>query len=156
MGQSFLYNQIRKMIGMAIQVARRDLPITLISDAFGEKRVDVPKAPAEGLFLGCCFFEPYNNKVTAKDCQVRPIDFDEPSVKAAAEAFAAENILPFIASNEASKCAFSIWSYRQDRRKFPSDRVPIAPVNAPSKIGLFPKKRKRSSKGATAENNHAK
>ena len=101
-GQSFLYNQIRKMIGMAIEVTRRELPRTLISDAFGEKRVDVPKAPAEGLFLACPYFEPYNNKVTAKGVAVPrdPLDFDEPAVRDAAEAFAADNLVPFIAKNE--------------------------------------------------------
>lgn len=50
-GQSFLYNQIRKMIGSIIDVCSENRDISYIENSFMANKVDIPKAPAEGLYL---------------------------------------------------------------------------------------------------------
>jgi tRNA pseudouridine38-40 synthase len=50
-GQSFLYNQIRKMIGAIIEVCRDLKDIDYFENSFMANKFDVPKAPAEGLYL---------------------------------------------------------------------------------------------------------
>jgi tRNA pseudouridine38-40 synthase len=50
-GQSFLYNQIRKMIGFIIQICRDSLDTKVIENSFYANKMDIPKAPAEGLYL---------------------------------------------------------------------------------------------------------
>jgi len=50
-GQSFLYNQIRKMIGFVIQICRDCLDTNVIENSFFANKMDIPKAPGEGLYL---------------------------------------------------------------------------------------------------------
>ena len=50
-GQSFLYNQIRKMIGFIIQICRDSLDTKIIENSFFSNKMNIPKAPAEGLYL---------------------------------------------------------------------------------------------------------
>jgi tRNA pseudouridine38-40 synthase len=50
-GQSFLYNQIRKIIGMIIDLCRCSKDMAFFENSFLSNRFDVPKAPAEGLYL---------------------------------------------------------------------------------------------------------
>lgn len=50
-GQSFLYNQIRKMIGAVIDVCRENRDLKYVENTFFANKVDIPKAPAEGLYL---------------------------------------------------------------------------------------------------------
>lgn len=50
-GQSFLYNQIRKMIGSIIDVLRDNKSHSHIDNSFYGNKVDIPKAPGEGLYL---------------------------------------------------------------------------------------------------------
>jgi tRNA pseudouridine(38-40) synthase len=62
-GQSFLLNQIRKMIGYAAEVARGSASISQLKDSFGTKKCEVPMAPGLGLYLDELFFDFYNNKL---------------------------------------------------------------------------------------------
>ncbi|KAL3942833.1 MAG: hypothetical protein SGBAC_003032 [Bacillariaceae sp.] len=63
LGQSFLLHQIRKMISMAIDVARGAAPPELMDMALDKKeRVRVGIAPAQGLFLEMSFFGGYNRR----------------------------------------------------------------------------------------------
>ena len=50
-GQSFLYNQIRKMIGVIIDLCRTSKDMDYFNNTFLDNKFDVPKAPAEGLYL---------------------------------------------------------------------------------------------------------
>jgi tRNA pseudouridine38-40 synthase len=50
-GQSFLFNQIRKMIGAIIEVCRELKDISYFENSFMANNMDIPKAPAEGLYL---------------------------------------------------------------------------------------------------------
>jgi tRNA pseudouridine38-40 synthase len=61
-GQSFLYNQIRKMIGMIINCMRDNLDFEYFENSFLSNKVDIPKAPAEGLFLRRIDYSKYNDR----------------------------------------------------------------------------------------------
>lgn len=63
LGQSFMLNQIRRMVGMAVAVARGLAPPDAIRLALEPRRtVDVPMAPAVGLLLVECIFQSYNQR----------------------------------------------------------------------------------------------
>lgn len=62
-GQSFLLNQIRKMVGLAIEIIRGTAPEWAIEDALekSNKRI-LHMAPGEGLLLDRVFYDSYNLK----------------------------------------------------------------------------------------------
>jgi hypothetical protein len=86
-GQSFLLNQIRKMIWLAIEIARGALPDTTLKEALQRKNCSststqsttppsssnhpttttvIPRigmAPAQGLFLDMSYYKKYNEKI---------------------------------------------------------------------------------------------
>jgi tRNA pseudouridine38-40 synthase len=62
-GQSFMLHQIRKMIGMAALVIRTGCPLSRIEEAFGETKINIPKAPALGLLLEQPVYDSYNNRL---------------------------------------------------------------------------------------------
>lgn len=62
-GQSFMLHQIRKMIGMASLVIRTGCPLERIEEAFGEARINIPKAPALGLLLEQPVYDGYNDRL---------------------------------------------------------------------------------------------
>lgn len=77
-GQSFLLNQIRKMIGMAVAVYRGVAPrngIEITTDP--QRNFGTPLAPELGLLLAECLYEAYNAR--------RKPGFDELSVESWAE-----------------------------------------------------------------------
>lgn len=61
-GQSFLLNQIRRMVGLAIDIARNAVPVDVMQRAFSDSKVQIPTAPAVSLYLGELFFDGYNRK----------------------------------------------------------------------------------------------
>ncbi|RYG55953.1 hypothetical protein EON66_04075, partial [archaeon] len=61
-GQSFLYNQIRHMVGLAVDVVRGAAPPYFMDVAFSYGVVRLPLAPAEGLYLSHCNFISYDKK----------------------------------------------------------------------------------------------
>jgi tRNA pseudouridine38-40 synthase len=62
-GQSFLLNQIRKMIGMSIEVVRGNFSEDYVNLSFSAERLEVPMVPGLGLFLYDIFFDGYNIKL---------------------------------------------------------------------------------------------
>lgn len=60
-GQSFLYNQIRKMIGSIVQVFRGNLDETFISNTFRDNFLNVCLAPGDGLLLEQVCYDKYNS-----------------------------------------------------------------------------------------------
>lgn len=62
-GQSFLLNQIRKMVALAVEVARGGVPLEHMDVCFGQSKVLIPIAPGDNLHLDMLFYEPYNAKV---------------------------------------------------------------------------------------------
>lgn len=61
-GQSFLLNQIRKMISLAIDAARGAAPMSAMEDSMEKRIMRISIAPAQGLFLDMSFFGTYNEK----------------------------------------------------------------------------------------------
>lgn len=62
LGQSFMLNQIRKMIGLVVAVMRGAAPDNALKLALDVRRsVDTPMAPAVGLFLDESIFQSYND-----------------------------------------------------------------------------------------------
>jgi tRNA pseudouridine38-40 synthase len=50
-GQSFLYNQIRKMVGSIVEVCHDMRDISFLENSVMANKMDIAKAPAEGLYL---------------------------------------------------------------------------------------------------------
>jgi len=62
-GQSFLLNQIRKMISMALDVAREFCTLQVMDDSFAkDRRMRLNIAPSQGLFLEMSYYDVYNRK----------------------------------------------------------------------------------------------
>ena len=61
-GQSFLLNQIRHMIGLTIDRVRGQCGASVMDLAFSGGSFKLPLAPAEGLYLGQCFFVAYDRR----------------------------------------------------------------------------------------------
>lgn len=59
-GQSFLYNQIRKMMGAVFMVMHYSLPEIFIENSLKDNEVNVPTAPGEGLMLNRVAYDRYN------------------------------------------------------------------------------------------------
>ena len=71
-GQSFLLNQIRKMVWFAIEIARGAIPATALNVALQRNPsptatssvpVHIGMAPAQGLFLDMSYYKNYNEKI---------------------------------------------------------------------------------------------
>lgn len=60
-GQAFLYNQIRKMIGVIIQIFRGNLDDDFIHSTFKDNFVNVALAPGDGLLLEQVCYDKYNS-----------------------------------------------------------------------------------------------
>ena len=101
-GQSFLLNQIRHMVGLAVDVARGATPTFMMQVAFGYAVVKLPLAPAEGLYLDRCFYVAYDRQTQALPPPGRGVERKEyplmtqrsPSGEAATEAFRRDVLLP--------------------------------------------------------------
>lgn len=74
-GQSFMLHQIRKMIGMVALVIRTGCPLERIEEAFGEAKVNIPKAPALGLLLEQPVYDGYNSRL--KEMDYEPLNFEK-------------------------------------------------------------------------------
>lgn len=76
-GQSFLLNQIRKMISAAVDLARGAVTREEIEKSLTKKcRMKVNVAPAQGLFLDRSFFDIYNRQ-KAQNTDHRPLKWVE-------------------------------------------------------------------------------
>ncbi|EHM99973.1 Pus1p [Saccharomyces cerevisiae x Saccharomyces kudriavzevii VIN7] len=74
-GQSFMLHQIRKMISMATLITRCGCPVQRITQAYGQQKINVPKAPALGLLLEAPVFEGYNKRL--EQFGYKAIDFSK-------------------------------------------------------------------------------
>lgn len=61
-GQSFLLNQIRRMVGMCCEVASGATPAETLTRTLSSSKVEVPMLPGLGLYLDELFFDGYNSK----------------------------------------------------------------------------------------------
>ena len=69
-GQSFLYNQIRKMIGSIIQVFRGGLDDQFISNTQRDNVMNVVLAPGDGLLLEKVCYDKYNQINDSKKSEI--------------------------------------------------------------------------------------
>ncbi|CDO92117.1 unnamed protein product [Kluyveromyces dobzhanskii CBS 2104] len=74
-GQSFMLHQIRKMISMASLITRCFCPIERISQAYGQEKINIPKAPALGLLLEAPVYDGYNTRL--QEFGYETIDFSK-------------------------------------------------------------------------------
>ena len=74
-GQSFMMHQIRKMVAMAVLVARCGTdPEPAMALSYERRRISIPRAPGFGLLLERPVFETYNSRAQANGKD--PLDFD--------------------------------------------------------------------------------
>lgn len=62
LGQSFVYHQIRKMVGTLVNICQESLPDTFIDECYGPEKKGLWLAPSEGLLLDRLNFDGYNKK----------------------------------------------------------------------------------------------
>lgn len=66
-GQSFIYHQIRKMIGLLVQMRHLGSDEEILGKAFGPNPFQIWIAPAEGLYLKEVKFKYYNDRINLKE-----------------------------------------------------------------------------------------
>ncbi|KAK8813078.1 hypothetical protein WA158_002670 [Blastocystis sp. Blastoise] len=121
-GQSFMLNQIRKMIGMAIEVTRGTITLYHLWETLGKGSVNTPVAPGEGLFLDYCIYDMYNKKPTS----VIKVDFCKPDILKVRSLFKMSFIYKEIASQFQSQQIYEKWIQDIDDH---CDGYPIIPVD---------------------------
>ena len=80
-GQSFMLNQIRKMIGLLALAVRTCTPESVIPETFGPTKVHTPMAPSLGLLLDRPHFEQYNRKVAGNNSVLAAQTADEDTLR---------------------------------------------------------------------------
>ncbi|KAI8585928.1 pseudouridine synthase [Geranomyces variabilis] len=114
-GQSFMLHQIRKMIGIAILAVRTGAPAKIIQQAFGNMKLNVPKAPALGLLLERTVYKAYNEKwANESQDRLEPIDFDK--YKDTIDAFKEKWIYSRLVEEELATAQFDEWNRIIDSR----------------------------------------
>ncbi|XP_050222172.1 uncharacterized protein LOC126672263 [Mercurialis annua] len=117
-GQSFMLHQIRKMIGLAVAIARNCAPESLISTALQKDvNITVPTAPEVGLYLDECLFTSYNQKWKDTHEEVSMKDYAE-----TAEDFKMKYIYSHIASTEHKEGVVGLWLHSLNHRNYPDLR----------------------------------
>ena len=111
-GQSFLYNQIRKMIGMIIDCMRNDKDMDYFRNSFLSNKYDIPKAPGEGLYLRSIDYSKYNERKLNKKNNIFLTDDDEKEM----EAFR-EELLQKIKDTELNQKVFTAWQWKLDNKR---------------------------------------
>ena len=111
-GQSFLYNQIRKMIGMIIDLMRNGKDFDYLKNSFLSNKYDIPKAPGEGLYLKNIDYSKYNDRKLNKKNNIFLTTDDEKEM----EEFRKE-LLQKIKRTELEQKAFSSWLWKLDFKR---------------------------------------
>ena len=111
-GQSFLYNQIRKMIGMVIDIMRNGKDMDYLKNSFLSNKYEIPKAPGEGLYLRFIDYSKYNERKLNKKNNIFLTNNDEKEM----EDFR-EELLQIIKKTELEQKAFSAWLWKLDYKR---------------------------------------
>jgi len=119
-GQSFLYHQIRSMIGAVLAVLMGHWRPEDIDASFLAEKKQVPIAPAEGLFLSQVLYTGYNRKQAQKAVVLSEAE------EAAVQAFYSAAILPSIAS---AFPAFAAWRPEAEAASDPESPKPDLPAS---------------------------
>ncbi|KAJ3007916.1 tRNA pseudouridine synthase 1 [Thoreauomyces humboldtii] len=113
-GQSFMLHQIRKMIGLAVMMVRTGAPASIVKEAFGNKKLNIPKAPALGLLLERPMFDVYNKKWATEANDREPVDFEK--YRVVMEAFKEKWIYSRLVEEELETSQFDDWNRIIDSR----------------------------------------
>ena len=103
-GQSFIYHQIRKMMGMLIQSLQEGLDECFMDNSFCNNKMPVWLAPSEGLLLNRLLFQSYNQKKGI--AETMELTAEE---EAQIEEFKVENIYKCILAFEEEQKVFTNW-----------------------------------------------
>lgn len=109
-GQSFMLHQIRKMVGLAVEIVSGVAEPLTIQNALQLKKMDLPKAPSVGLYLAQAHFEVYSSKI-AESIQTShpPLDLKDPAVAATVEQFKRDIIFDHIIKHEICTRTYAKW-----------------------------------------------
>ena len=78
LGQSFLIHQIRKMVCMAIDVARGAAPLETLTRALSKSSdIRISPAPAQGLYLDMSFYTGYNKRSKQSNPDLPDLDWTQ-------------------------------------------------------------------------------
>ncbi|KAL1460660.1 hypothetical protein WDU94_012621 [Cyamophila willieti] len=105
-GQSFMLHQIRKMVGVAMGIARGYVKEDIIGNTFTMEQYDLPIAPGLGLLLEQVHYDLYNDRY-GKDGMHETLHFHE--IDDQVNAFREEFILPYIVKTEATEKPMLDW-----------------------------------------------
>ena len=111
-GQSFLYNQIRKMVGMIVDCMRNKKDMDYFKNSFLSNKYDIPKAPGEGLYLRYIDYSKYNDRKLNKKNNIFLTDDDEKEM----EAFR-EQLVQKIKDTELNQKVFTAWLWKLDNKR---------------------------------------
>lgn len=110
LGQSFMLNQIRKMVGLVIGVARRLIDESVFERVFSEAGFHLPTAPALGLYLNRMYFNGYDKKCRESKAEDREtVEAQVVANEAMIDKFRHEFIYPAICDTEAQTLAAYRW-----------------------------------------------
>lgn len=113
LGQSFLFNHIRKMVAVAAEVVRGSLQKSDIERFFRpENKVSLPIAPGEGLYLDKLMFDWYDKKFGGTHAK---LDFSSGPVVDRINRFREDIIHCHIFEEEIRNQAFAQWLNQLDR-----------------------------------------
>lgn len=102
-GESFMYHQIRKMVGMALAVIRGVVDDDLLARSLTAKQFHTPIAPGLGLMLERLHFTKYAREYPGHD----PLTFED--CDEAVEMFRREQIHPIIVETEVKENSMREW-----------------------------------------------
>ncbi|XP_067003555.1 pseudouridylate synthase 1 homolog [Anabrus simplex] len=105
-GQSFMLHQIRKMVGLAIAIARGLTTTDTITKAWKSERLDIPVAPSLGLVLEEVHYDRYNQRYGADGIHER-LDWSE--VEDELNKFREKHIYPQIVDTELGEKSMYNW-----------------------------------------------
>ncbi|XP_040579191.1 pseudouridylate synthase 1 homolog isoform X2 [Lepeophtheirus salmonis] len=141
-GQSFMLNQIRKMIGMAIAVVKGYASEPVIEESWGVQRIDIPRAPGLGLLLEEVHYERYNYKF-GKDGLHDDLKWE--SVKDEVEKFKEDFIFSEIVDTEREEKSMITWMgnlllHKFEPRHFEKDMKQFTPIEKAKALLKYDKK----------------
>merc|ERR1719348_1581311 len=105
-GQSFMIHQIRKMIGLMIAIVRGHCGMETLDKAWGDMRLDIPRAPGLGLMLDTIHYDKYNKRF-AGDGMHEGLDFVQ--LDEEIEKFKEEFIFSEIIKTELAEKSMMLW-----------------------------------------------
>ena len=114
-GDSFIYHQIRKIVGMTIAVMRNVAPSDHLEKSFQKERCDVPLAPGLGLVLDEVKMTRYNKKF-GKDGMHTPLEWEP--YEETVQDFKLKHILGVIHRKEKAESTMFQWLQTLKKHKF--------------------------------------